>query len=98
MSYDDAVKLMVNEAGIEEGNAKAEVNRFTKMPTQPMSYLVGYLDIMKLREDYKKMKGDKFSLKEFHDELLSYGSVPPILVRAVMLGERDKVDEMLQKN
>jgi len=97
MSYDDAVKMMVNEAGAEESNARAEVNRFMDMPTQPMSYLIGYLDIMKLREDYKKMKGDKFSLKEFHDELMSYATAPLILVRAAMLGERDKVDEMLQK-
>ena len=98
LSYDDAVKLMVNEIGIEEGNAKAEVTRFTQMPTQPMSYLIGYLDIMQLREDYKKMKGDKFNLKEFHDELLSYGSMPLMLIRAAMLGERDKVDDILQKN
>jgi len=98
LSYDDAVKLMVTEAGVEEGNAKAEVTRFLQTPTQPMSYLVGCLDIMQLREDYKKMKGEKFSLKEFHDELLSYGSVPLILIRGAMLGERDKVDDILQKN
>ena len=79
----------------QEGNARAEVNRFIHSPTQPMSYLIGYLDLMKLREDYKKMKGDGFNLKEFHDELLSYGSVPIILLRGVMLGERDKVDTVL---
>ncbi|RKY27196.1 MAG: hypothetical protein DRP79_03675 [Planctomycetota bacterium] len=95
MSYEDAVKLMVEGVGLEEGNARAEVNRFIHSPTQPMSYLIGYLDLMKLREDYKKMKGDGFNLKEFHDELLSYGSVPIILLRGVMLGERDKVDTVL---
>ncbi len=95
MSYEDAVKLMVEGVGLEEGNARAEVNRFIHSPTQPMSYLIGYLDLMKLREDYKKMKGDGFNLKEFHDELLSYGSVPIILLRGAMLGERDTVDAVL---
>lgn len=98
LSHDDAMKLMVEGAFAEQTNARAEVNRFERMPTQPMSYLIGYLDLMKLREDYKKMKGDKFNLKEFHEELLSYGSVPIILVRGAMLHERDKVDAVLQKN
>ena len=97
MSNEDAVKLMVEDVGLEEGNAKAEVNRFIHSPTQPTSYLIGYLDIMRLREDYKKMKGKAFGLKEFHDELLSYGSAPVMLVRGAMLGEREKADAVLQK-
>lgn len=96
MSREDAVKLLTEEVGLENGSAKAEVNRFTNTPTQPMSYLVGYLGLMQLREDYRKMKGEKFNLKEFHDELLSYGSVPIILLRGVMLGERDRADKILE--
>jgi len=38
-----------------------------------------------LRDDYKKLKGEKFNQKEFHDKLLSYGSIPVKLIRERML-------------
>ena len=50
---------------------------------------------MKLREDYKSVAGDGYSLKDFHDRFLSFGA-PPIphrgdtrrcLIREAMLGE-----------
>ena len=36
-------------------------------------YTLGKLEILKLREDYRKLKGDKFSLQEFHDAFLAQG-------------------------
>ena len=40
---------------------------------------------MKLREDYRKLKGAKFSLQELHDSFLREGSAPIKLVRKAML-------------
>lgn len=84
MSFDQAVDMLVNVAKLERLNAKAEVKRYTQTPTQPMSYVIGKLEILKLREEYKKLKGEEFDLKKFHDQLLSYGSIPVKLVREEM--------------
>jgi uncharacterized protein (DUF885 family) len=85
MSFDQAVDMLVNVAKLERVNAIAEVKRYTQEPTQPMSYVIGKLEVLKLRDEYKKLKGAEFDLKKFHDLLLSYGSIPVKLVREKML-------------
>jgi uncharacterized protein (DUF885 family) len=85
MSLDDAVNLLVDTARLERVNAEAEVKRYTQSPTQPMSYIVGKMEILRLRDDYRRHKGKEFDQKEFHDRLLSYGSIPIGLVRKLML-------------
>jgi uncharacterized protein (DUF885 family) len=85
MSFDQAVDMLVNVAKLERVNAIAEVKRYTQEPTQPMSYVIGKLEVLKLRDEYKKLKGAEFDLKKFHDQLLSYGSIPVKLVREKML-------------
>jgi uncharacterized protein (DUF885 family) len=88
MSFDDAVSLLVNTAKLERVNAEAEVKRYTQSPTQPMSYIVGKMEILRLRDDYRRQQGSKYDLKEFHDHLLSYGSIPIGLVRSLMLEQK----------
>jgi len=85
MTFDQAVDMLVNVAKLERVNAIAEVKRYSQDPTQPMSYAIGKLEILKLRDEYKKLKGEKFDQKEFHDRLLSYGSIPVKLIRERML-------------
>jgi uncharacterized protein (DUF885 family) len=47
---------------------------------------VGKLQIMKLREDYRKKLGRAFTLRKFHDELLSHGMPPLDVTRRRLLG------------
>ena len=46
------------------------------MPSQATAYKVGMLKILELREKAKKSLGDKFDIRQFHEVLLSNGSVP----------------------
>ena len=46
---------------------------------------------MKLRDDYKRMKGADFSLQQFHDEFLKQGFPPVKLIRQTMLGNDSPV-------
>ncbi len=87
MSFDHAVELLQNKVRMESHMAQGEVRRYTthSNPTYPSSYLVGKTLILKLREDYAKRQGNAFSLKSFHDRLLSYGSIPLQLIRQAML-------------
>jgi uncharacterized protein (DUF885 family) len=75
---------------IEEGyQTPAVADQESKRGTSDATYLyytLGKLQILKLREDYKAMKGDKFSLKEFHDEFMRQGAVPVKIIRKAMLG------------
>lgn len=87
MSFDDAVRMLVDCAKLERVNAICEVKRYTMTPTQPMSYVIGKLLIMDLRDRMKRKLGGGFDLKSFHDELLSHGSIPPSLISARMLSD-----------
>jgi uncharacterized protein (DUF885 family) len=50
-------------------------------------YTLGKLEIIKLRQDYKKKMGDQFTLQEFHNRFMEQGSVPLKLIRKAMLGD-----------
>jgi len=86
MTVDEAVDFFVAKVHMERPNALAEVRRYTSTPTQPMSYLIGKLEILALVEDYKAAKGGSFDMREFHNELLSHGTIPPAIVRRIILG------------
>lgn len=85
MGFEDAVAMLVNVAGLEKTNAQVEVKRYSISPTQPMSYIIGKKQILELREKVRKLKGKDFSLKDFHDRLLSFGSIPISLIEPLML-------------
>jgi uncharacterized protein (DUF885 family) len=80
MSVEEGISFMVDRCGLERSNALAEVRRYTATPTQPMSYLMGKLEIVKLIDEYK-VRHPEASLKQVHDAVLSCGSLPPRLMR-----------------
>ena len=81
MSFDDAVRYLVDEAMVERVNATGEVKRYSCTPTQPMSYLVGKQQILEIRDEVKSRLGKRFNLHDFHKALLGCGTVPPALAR-----------------
>ena len=85
MTVEEGIDFLVERAGLERSNAQAEVRRYTQTPTQPMSYLIGKSEIVKLIGEYKK-KHPEASLKEVHDAFLSCGSLPPRLMQERLLG------------
>ncbi len=52
MKFGEAVDFLVNEGFLEKINAEKEVRRYTFSPTQPLSYLIGKKEIMRMRERY----------------------------------------------
>jgi len=85
MSVAEAIDFLVDRCGLERSNARAEVRRYTTSPTQPMSYLIGKLEIIKLIDEYRERRPGA-SLREVHDAILSCGSLPPRLMRDRLLG------------
>jgi uncharacterized protein (DUF885 family) len=82
MSIEQAVDFLVEQAMLERVNAETEVKRYTATPTQPMSYLVGKLLLLELREEAKRRRGAGFNLYDFHSAVLASGSIPPTLMDA----------------
>jgi len=86
MSVDEAVRMLTDEVHLEKSLAVNEVKRYTMNPTQPLSYVVGREAIFKLRAELQRREGASFSLKRFHTELLSRGTIPPGLIARELLG------------
>ncbi|GDX52697.1 hypothetical protein LBMAG27_17440 [Bacteroidota bacterium] len=76
MSKEDAVKLLTQEGFQTASEAEGKWRRATLTQTQLCCYFTGYTEIYALREDQKKQLGADFSLKNFNEKFLSYGSVP----------------------
>lgn len=61
---------------IEYGISPQETERYIVMQGQACSYMIGQLRILELREKSKKLLGDRFDIKQFHNTILSVGCVP----------------------
>jgi len=86
MSFDEAVEFFQKEGYQSKESALVETKRGTGDPTY-LYYTLGKLEIMKLREDMKKMQGAAFSLEKFHDDFLMQGFPPIKIVREALLGD-----------
>ena len=85
LSFNDAIGLFVAEARMDPSVARAEVVRCSMFPGTALTYWLGTQSILDLREERRLAQGAEFNLREFHDELLSYGSIPVPLVSRLML-------------
>ena len=90
MTFDQGVEFFVKEGYQSHTNGLRETKRGTSDPTY-LYYTLGKLEILKLREDYKKKVGASFSLEKFHNEVLKQGFPPIKLLRQVMLGDNSPV-------
>ncbi len=84
-SKDDIVKLLKNEAFQEDAQIEEKYHRATISQVQLCSYFTGSTEINALCDEVKKKQGNNFSLKDFHEKFLSYGSAPVKYIRELML-------------
>ncbi|MGB5720250.1 MAG: DUF885 domain-containing protein [Woeseiaceae bacterium] len=87
MTRDAAMKLMVEGGFQEEREAAGKWVRAQLSSAQLSTYFVGYQEHIALRAALEKRWGDEFTLRRYHDKVLSYGSPPVRFVRALMLDE-----------
>ena len=84
MSEQEALDLMTKEGFQQESEAAAKWKRARLSSTQLSTYFVGVAEHLDLREGAQKKLGDKFDLKKYNDEVLSFGSPPAKYVRELM--------------
>jgi uncharacterized protein (DUF885 family) len=85
MSKEAAITMMMREAFQEEAEATNKWKRATLNQVQLTSYYNGYAEITALRDELRQKQGDKFSVKAFNNQFLSYGSAPVKSIRELML-------------
>ena len=81
MTFDEAVRFMVEKGNLTEPNARAEVGRYCSWPTQASSYLTGMLEIINIRTRWlaRRGKSDRPALRAFHDAITTAGMLPTSL-------------------
>jgi uncharacterized protein (DUF885 family) len=79
-----AIDYLASHAALSRHEVETEVDRYISWPGQALSYKLGELKIVELRERAEKELGSKFDLRAFHDAVLSEGSVPlPVLEQRI---------------
>ena len=74
-SRDEAIDYMLEHTAESPNGINSEVDRYAAVPGQATSYLLGSLEIERLRAHAEAALGDKFDIREFHDRILEHGGV-----------------------
>jgi len=79
-----AIDYMIANTGLPESTVVTEIERYIVMPGQACSYKMGMLKILELRERSRKILGERFDIREFHEAVLMNGSLPLGILEAVV--------------
>ena len=79
-SREKAIAYVLENQPVSSIEAEQRIERYMVIAGQAVSYKVGELKIIELREKAKKKLGNKFDIKEFHDEVLKDGCLPLIIL------------------
>ncbi|GAB2804055.1 DUF885 family protein [Dyella kyungheensis] len=79
-----AIDFMTQNTALSDREIANEVDRYISWPGQALSYELGYLKILELRQKAEQALGTKFDIRHFHDTVLQIGSVPlPVLEKRI---------------
>ena len=82
---EQSVELLMT-VGLSRLEAETETDRYICWPGQALAYMTGMREIRALRNELEERDGDRFDVKNFHDELLGHGSLPLATMRRVLPG------------
>ncbi len=95
-TFDQAVAYFVDGGGLDREAAEGEAAGAASSPTQKISYITGKWQIMRLLGMYRDRHGKDFRLGAFHDQLISYGSLPLSVVEFLMLDDETSLRAAMQ--
>lgn len=82
-SRDQAIDYVLAHSPLSRGIAEGEIDRYIGMPGQALSYMIGRLEIDRIRAEAEQR--DSFDIKSFHDSILGHGLVPLGTLRRLVL-------------
>ncbi len=83
-SRERAIEYLIANTGIAESDAVSEIERYFVLPGQACAYKVGMMKILELRELAQAELGDAFDIREFHNVVLTNGSMPLTLLERLV--------------
>jgi uncharacterized protein (DUF885 family) len=81
MGYDEAATYLRSYTTMAPAQVTGEVNRYISWPGQAPSYMIGNLEILRLREEARRRLGNRFDIRAFHDRVLERGNVTLPMLR-----------------
>jgi uncharacterized protein (DUF885 family) len=94
-SFEQAVNYFMEAGGLDREAAEGEAAGAASSPTQKISYIIGKWQIMNLLGRYRDRTGEKFRLGQFHDELISNGSVPVSVIESLLLDDQTSIKKVM---
>jgi uncharacterized protein (DUF885 family) len=94
-TFEQAVKYFMEAGGLDREAAEGEAAGAAASPTQKITYMVGKWQIMRLLGRYRDKKGNDFRLGRFHDDLISFGSLPLSVVEWLLLDDPATLERVL---
>ena len=79
-SREKAITYVLENQPVSAAQAEQRIERYMVIPGQAVSYKIGELKLLELRENAKQQLGSKFSITAFHDEILKDGNMPFVLL------------------
>jgi uncharacterized protein (DUF885 family) len=95
-SFEQAVKYFMEAGGLDREAAEGEAAGAASSPSQKISYITGKWQIMRLLGRYRDREGANFKLGAFHDQLISYGSLPVSVIEWLMFDDDSQVQAALR--
>lgn len=71
-----AVRYFEDNSALAEQNIETEVDRYIAWPGQALSYMIGEMDIQRLRKNAQDELGPRFDVRGFHAAVLEHGALP----------------------
>jgi uncharacterized protein (DUF885 family) len=95
-TFEQAVRYFMDAGGLDREAAEGEAAGAASSPTQKIGYMVGKWQIMRMLGRYRDKRGAAFQLGAFHDQLLSYGSLPASVIEWLMLDDSTSVAKVMR--
>ena len=95
-TFEQAVMYFMEAGGLDREAAEGEAAGAASSPTQKISYIVGKWQIMELLGRYRDKMEKNFRLGQFHDDLISHGSLPLSVIDWIMLDDPNEVEKALK--
>lgn len=73
---DEAIEYLYEQSGFSMTQVTTEIDRYVIWPGQAVTYTVGLLKMLELRDKAKEALGDRFDIKQFHNVILENGALP----------------------
>jgi len=83
-SRQQAIDYLASNTALSLHNVQTEIDRYISWPGQALSYKIGELTIKRLRKKAEDTLGEKFDLRDFHDQILKNGSMPLSMLEKII--------------